>query len=298
MSGRVLFATDGSRDASEAGEFLKRLPLPPGTEIHVVSVAASWAVPPVAYVEGGPLLELEQIEREEYRRVTDAARKAEIELSRNGVTTASEVLRGEPAHQIIQAAKRLPASLVVLGSKGLTGLEGFLLGSVARNVAKHAPCPVLIARPAHNELREVVIGIDGSEHGKRAVEAAAGFPLPEGTRLTVTHVTRPYEPYTGLVPLDPAAYQREVEEVRRRRSEAAGRLLGAASERIKSAGRRVTDEHREGDAATEILALASERGADLIVVGARGVSLIEGLVMGSVADRLLKDAGCSLLIVR
>jgi nucleotide-binding universal stress UspA family protein len=52
-----------------------------------------------------------------------------------------------------------------------------------------------------------------------------------------------------------------------------------------------------GDPATEILRVAEERNADLVVAGARGVSLIERLLVGSVADRLLKEAPCSVLIV-
>jgi nucleotide-binding universal stress UspA family protein len=54
---------------------------------------------------------------------------------------------------------------------------------------------------------------------------------------------------------------------------------------------------RTGNPATEILELAERRRADLIVAGARGVSLLEGLLVGSVAERLLREARCSVLIV-
>jgi nucleotide-binding universal stress UspA family protein len=74
-------------------------------------------------------------------------------------------------------------------------------------------------------------------------------------------------------------------------------LTAAAAEQLAVQGRATQTEVREGDPATEILRLAEECRADLIIAGARGASLIQGLFVGSVADRLLQQARCSLLIV-
>lgn len=56
------------------------------------------------------------------------------------------VASGSPAEEILRAAERQRADLVVMGSKGLTGLKRVLLGSVSRKVARHAPCSVLVVR--------------------------------------------------------------------------------------------------------------------------------------------------------
>jgi nucleotide-binding universal stress UspA family protein len=79
---------------------------------------------------------------------------------------------------------------------------------------------------------------------------------------------------------------------------AAHGLVESACDQLAAAGKVASSEVKEGDPATEILAAAEDQGADLIIAGARGHSFIEGLLVGSVADRLLKRASCSVLLVR
>jgi nucleotide-binding universal stress UspA family protein len=293
----VLFATDGSRDAAGAQQLLQSLPLPLGSRIHIVSVVIDWTPAPVAFGEM-PAPDWLAIREQEVQRAEEVVRAAAAFLAREGLSLTSGVLHGEPAHQILGAAEDLPADLIVVGTAGLTGLEGFVLGSVARNVAKHAGCPVLVGRAPRHGLRRVVVAVDESEHAAHAAEFAGRLPLPAETAFTVTHVVRPYGPYPGLVPSDPAGFQAEVEEVRRRHRHHAEEFVAGTARKLEPSGRRVTTVVREGDPAGEVLKLAEEQEADLIVAGARGVSLIQGLFVGSVADRLLKAARCSVLLVR
>ncbi len=83
-------------------------------------------------------------ELERHRRMAEemAARLADI-----GVRSTSSLLAGDPATEIIAAAQRSEADLIVTGSRGLRGLERVVLGSVARSVVLHAPCSVLVVRP-------------------------------------------------------------------------------------------------------------------------------------------------------
>jgi nucleotide-binding universal stress UspA family protein len=85
--------------------------------------------------------------------------------------------------------------------------------------------------------------------------------------------------------------------VRERLRRAGEALVEKLCTRLRAAGKNVCSEVREGNAAAEITKLAEECRADLIIAGARGVSLIEGLVVGSVADRLLKSGATSVLLV-
>lgn len=132
---RILFATDGSESAGAAGQFLAALPLPPGTRVQVVCVTDS-------FIEG-VLQQIQDRARSWAQRVVnDAAAK----LGREGVEVSGVIRTGDAAAEILAAARELGADLLVVGSRGLSGLEGLWLGSVARNVAKHAPCPVVVAR--------------------------------------------------------------------------------------------------------------------------------------------------------
>jgi nucleotide-binding universal stress UspA family protein len=290
---RVLMATDGSKEAVAACRFLSMLPLTPGSAIQVASVVTDRLFP--GYEVYWTLAD--QVLRAERDRAERVAQVAAETLAREGIEVTTAVRSGTPAREILQAAEEFDAGMVVLGSKGLTGLEGFLLGSVARTVAKRCERPVLVARAPRSDLREVILAVDGSDHAAHAVQFGACLPLPEGARRTLVHVVRPFRSYPDYLYLDPEEHQTAVQEVRRKQDEIGAGVLGEARQRLAAWGARAETELLVGDPATEILRLARDRNADLIVAGARGVTLIEGLLMGSVADRLLKDAPCSVLIV-
>jgi nucleotide-binding universal stress UspA family protein len=294
---RILFATDGSDAAESAEQCLNRLPLPPGSAIDVLTVIGAWPVP--APVLGEPaMLQYETVLRAEQESAEKTLDEAATRLKREGIEVERHLRRGEPAFQILHAAEELDPDLLVVGSHGRTGLEAFLLGSVARNVAKHARCPVLVARAPRAALGQAVLAVDDSEHAAHAAGFVARFPLPSAAAITVVHVLRPYDPFPGLFPTDYPEFQRDVEEVRRHHREAAEALVESRRSQVEAAGHAALGLVREGDPAAEVLALAAELKADLVAAGARGASLIEGLLVGSVADRLLKQATCSVLLVR
>jgi nucleotide-binding universal stress UspA family protein len=290
---KILFATDGSAEATAASRFLQLLPLPPGSTIRIVAVADD-------YVRGGEYVFRTTNERL-FERVQQAAEGAAQEAAalseREGLSLTSVVPSGNPSQEILRAAAEFEADLVVVGSKGLTGLEGLFIGSVARAVAHRAGCPVLVARAPRNNLREVIAATDGSESAIRAVQFVGRLPLPEATEITLVHVVRPFQlafqPYIA----DPMGLATTLTEVQQIQHESGVSLLAAAQDQFANGGRSPRVELREGDPTTEILRVVEERDADLVVAGARGISWIEGLILGSVADRLLKEARCSVLIV-
>lgn len=290
---KILVATDGSEDAAAACAFLRALPLPKGSNVHITSVMddrafngyeSFWTV-------------VEQFRKAEGERARQALREANEILAWEGVEVTTEIREGNPVREILRAAAEVDADLLVLGSKGLTGLDGLLMGSVARSVAKRCDRPVLVARNPRNNVCHVLVATDGSEHANNAVRFAARLPLPSGAEQTLMHVVRPYHPFPDYFLLDPREHHAAVEAVRRTQQEVGAALLTETQEMLFTLGTPADTALRTGDAATEILRLAGEQDVDLIIAGARGVSLMEGLWMGSVADRLLKDARCSVLIV-
>jgi nucleotide-binding universal stress UspA family protein len=117
--GAVVFADDGSTYARAAEGALLNWPIFGGLPITVVTVAEADA------------------------RADEAAAGR---LCEAGLDARSEVRGGDPAHQIIAAATAHEAGLIVLGTRGQTGLRRIILGSVARKVLLHAPCSVLVIR--------------------------------------------------------------------------------------------------------------------------------------------------------
>lgn len=290
---KILVATDGSADAAAACEFLRALPLPKGSTLHITSVVddsafngyeSFWTV-------------VEQFRKAERAHADQALQEAYEILAREGLELQTTIRDGNPVKEILRAAEEVDADLVVVGSKGLTGLEGFLMESVARTIVRRCERPVLLARQPRNNVCQALVATDGSEHASNAVRFAARLPLPLGAERTLVHVIRPYRPFPDCFLLDPREHQAAVEGVRRKQEENGADLLAVAQQHLAFLGVPPETALRTGDPATEILRIGEERGVDLIVAGARGVGKLEGLLIGSVADHLLKDARCSVLIV-
>jgi nucleotide-binding universal stress UspA family protein len=147
--GRVLFATDGSPAAEHAEHVLRDWPVFQGLPADVVSVAEvgmpwSTGMSPGVY---------DQVLESYSNAVDDAraqclgfARQTADRLTESGYAAEAEVREGAAAEQIVAAAEAHGSDLVVMGTRGYTGLARVLFGSVARNVLTHAACSVLVVR--------------------------------------------------------------------------------------------------------------------------------------------------------
>lgn len=145
MSGRVVVGVDGSENArmavrwaaTEAGLRQMRLDLVSAWDIPIYSYAFAGGV---AGVQQGNLLE----ESKEHadRELATAKREARAEAA--GVEIETIAAQGQPADVLLEAAKG--ADLLVVGSRGLGGFRGLLLGSVSQQCAHHARCPIVIVR--------------------------------------------------------------------------------------------------------------------------------------------------------
>ena len=141
----ILLAFDGSNGASAAVRHLLERQWPRLTHLHIVSVidVSILATPEYTFLLGS---DLEQYQEQNETRIEDALHSLEREMQRHfdRVTAAAPV--GNPAHEILAEAKCIGADTIFIGSRGLTGFEHILLGSVAHNVAAHAEATVEIAR--------------------------------------------------------------------------------------------------------------------------------------------------------
>lgn len=146
-----------------------------------------------------------------------------------------------------------------------------------------------------------LVAVDGSEHGWKALDLAANLATTSDATLTILHVV-PYEP----VPAGLKAYAEmegiAVEEISARfhYGKALGdRITREAAERAKHAGvEQVVTEVAEGHPASEIVAVADARRAEMIFLGSRGLSDIGGLLLGSVSHKVMHLAPCTCVAVK
>ena len=194
-----------------------------------------------------------------------------------------------PTHGLLEAA--IEADLLVVGARGLGGFRELTLGSISQQCLHHATIPVAIVRaPAPESAAGVVVGIDGSDASRLALEWA----LEEGRRrqepVTIVHAWTP--PIVGGIYIPAAAYDLEAFET------SAREVLDAAVDAADTTGLRFPVEHRivRGPAGPAIVELAA--GATVVVVGSRGRGGFTGLLLGSVSGHVVHHASCPVVVLR
>lgn len=139
------------------------------------------------------------------------------------------------------------------------------------------------------KLRSILLGTDFSEHSRRAQECAVGLALRHGAHLTLVHVVDVGRHLLAL-PEAPRGLATRYQELAQERLDELEHEIG---QRIANLGTRLLN----GSASASLLAVATEIETDLLVVGTRGLSRLERVVLGSTAQRLIQHARCSVLTV-
>ena len=214
-----------------------------------------------------------------------------------GVEVSAELKLGVPSQVILEMARQLSADLIVIGTRGLSGLRHLLLGSTAERVVQHAHCPVLTVHPGdkdkHRSIDTILVPTDFSKDAESAYFAALNLlGRKQGTRVVLLHVYHlPYE-YTayGTIPTS-LDYFKDVEGA------AEERLANLAGE-LERQGFEVETVAREGFPPEGILGEAEAADADLIAMGTHGRTGLAHLVLGSTAERVVQRADCPVLTLR
>jgi nucleotide-binding universal stress UspA family protein len=141
-------------------------------------------------------------------------------------------------------------------------------------------------------IQTIVAGVDGSEGSKRAAEYASALARERGARLLLVTVVRTPEGWWGIggAPPTPEAMSAALLEGQQK-------VLRETEEHLDLTGIEHETIEEVGDPATRLLAVTEERGADLVVIGRRGASLAERVILGSVADRVCHLSEVPVLVV-
>jgi nucleotide-binding universal stress UspA family protein len=193
----------------------------------------------------------------------------------------------------VRQANKERADVIVLGTRGLSDVRGFLLGSVARKVVSLASRPVLIVKRPLSELRRVVVAVDGSQHSEAARRFLREHLLPESAHVTVLAIAQPIVDVlaASVLPLTQLArLSKPVEDEARQ-------LVAKCRAEFLREGFEVTTDVVSGHPVLSILQYLERTHADLVVMGSRGLTGTERLVLGSVSEGVLQHAPCAVLIV-
>jgi len=281
---KILFPTDFSHTGDGALELATSLARKRGATLLIVHVEE----PPAAYGGG-----------EMYYGMPDPATEDLREMLQRVIPSDREVgfehhlVTGDPANVIARLAEQEGVELVVMGKHGRTGLARILMGSVAEAVVRRAPCPVLTLRQRHNlqeqdegeepRKRKILFPTDFSHTGDAALKMASSVAGDWDATLLIIHVEEPAMDYGGEM------YYGMIEPA----TEDLTKMLHD----VAPADPLVRCEHRllAGDPTAVIPGFAEEEGVELIVMGTHGRTGLMRLLMGSVAEAVVRRARCPVL---
>lgn len=208
----------------------------------------------------------------------------------------AELLEGDrPFVALCEAAEEMKADLIVAGRHGEHNLAERFIGTTTERIARHAKCSVLSVHPATREplvmLKNILVGTDLSEHALGAVRTAGEIARRFDAHITLAHaydlfpavelLQEPYDlhpdhSFEGII-------TDKLEALRK--AELDGVPVDVRVIRDKSTVRALCN-------------LASDEEAGLVVLGTHGLAGIERLLLGSVAERVIRHAPCSVMVVR
>jgi len=282
---RIVVATDFALDGDRAIRRAGRLPLGAKATVVVAHVLpASVPMSASSVVEGAADQELQ------------AARIKLVDLldrrGRHDVVVRTRLVHGDAAEEIGRIAKRTAADLVVVG-RGRSQLSGALLGTTAQRVARNARVPVLLVRqqPAAS-YRRVVLGFDASPDARRAARLVRSVA---GSQAAVISLFAFEDPRATLAPTLFKAAARARWRAFKPNLASTARQVRKMLEAVDPARRWILS-FKPGDPRQRLVESARKKGADLIVVGSRSRRGLPRLALGSVAEAILNQATCDVLV--
>jgi nucleotide-binding universal stress UspA family protein len=287
---RILVATDFSPAAELAQRLAVDLARGFEAELHVVHVQVLLDDP---HLEEKHQLELDRLVESSGLRRREAM---EIPASETEVPIHTHLVRGLSASEaVVETAVDLKCDLIVMGTHGRRGFTHLLLGSVAEHVVRTARMPVLTVRPDSAVppagIRRILVPHDFSDHSTTAVGVAAAWARDLSAEVTLLHAVEPIVyPEFYAVDLLP---DEMIDRLRKRSEEA---LERAAERHVE--GVDVNVKVVVGRAGDTIVAEAATHNHELVVMGTRGLSGLEHLLLGSVAENVLRRCALPLLAVR
>ena len=246
-----------------------------------------------------PIHELQQRMKRESQALVERWLQSDVP---HGVEARTVLREGFPPEEIVAEANE--HDLVVIGTHGRTGTDRVVLGSVAERVVRHCKVPVLVApgvsreagRPVDTPFENVLVAIDFSESSTRALRAGIAMARTTGAKLTLLHVGISEAILISQVWMD--AVSPAMVEIHDRMAREAQRQLDRLMRDEVPETLRGRALLREGIAAETIVQQVPLGSYDLVVMGTHGHTGMQRVILGSVAERVLRHSPVPVLVVR
>lgn len=288
----VVVAVDGSPASDNAVRWAANTAMKRNIPLRL---AAAYSMPQFLYAEGmvPPQEIFDELQRETLQTV-DRAREIALEVAPD-LHIGHAVAEGSAIDMLLEMSKE--STMVVMGSRGLSGISGMVLGSVSGAVVSHASCPVVVVREDNavteeNKYGPVVVGVDGSDVSRRATEVAFEEAAARDAELHAVHTwvdTQIQGPGAGY-----AVSEDHWKAVQAEKDELLSSYLNELSEQYPDVEvKKIITRDRPVRALAE-----AAQGAQLLVTGSHGRGGFKGMLLGSTSRALLQEAPCPMMVVR
>lgn len=292
----VLVPIDFSERSIELLEYARALTKQFGADLHLVHVYEPDY--PLSSVMGMPLaLPPVQVAQGVRRHLKDLAKKRALELRPGNV----HAIEGRPFEEICRLARAKAIDLIVVSTRGNTGLKHLLLGSTAERIVRYSPCPVLVVHPPRKNKKltgrgldfgRILVPIDFSDCSLKGLEHAKTLARQFGSKLVLLNsvALQYYITSDEYARYDLPLLMQEEEKASRRQ-------MRDLIEKTDWEGIEVKPSLQIGHAGQQICARALEHRADLIVTSTHGTTGFKHILVGSTAEYVVRHASCPVLVV-
>lgn len=279
MKTKILFATDGRAPAKDAGRLLRRLADPDRVTFTILHA--------VGHGKDG-------LAERQGQRILDEAQQEVFDVAITAVTVLGD---GDPDVAIEKELTQDDYGLIAVGAGNHPWYDRLVFGSVSTHLLNEAAVPVMAVhriRETEDRPARALVGVDGSASVGRAIDTLIALTAPDRVEVEIRSVV---ETPVVAAASQPGGFVSPsfIDEVTAEDRHTAEAQVHQAVQRFREAGFAVEGSVGEGAAATDLLDRATAIGADLIVVGARGLGPIARLAVGSVSAHIARLAPAALV---
>jgi nucleotide-binding universal stress UspA family protein len=217
------------------------------------------------------------------------------------LSASCDVLSGAPPFdEICRLGRSIPADLIVMPTHGRTGLKHVFLGSTAERVVQHSSCPVLVTRGdsaqskngSVSKIKTILVPVDFSSCSREGLRYAIAFAKEFKAKIILLHAT-----YLGYIYSSEGTAIYDIPGLQKAARKNAERKMRDLVRSVNFGTVKYETEFADGSPVIDVCAVAKDQDVDLIITSTHGFTGFTHVLMGSIAEQVVRRAPCSVLVV-
>lgn len=289
---RILWASDGSKESRDALGWVELFARRLGAGVSALSVIENPDFSSLG-VPSDIKQEISLINRGLAKRAAKRLDRVRSVLEHKGIKANTRVVIGVPYQEIVRAAQKHEVDLIALGNRGLNLPVRMLLGSTTNKVLRETPVPILTVRQAMKKptVKKILVPNSFSPADKASLEWAFAFAGALGASVVLLHIVEAHQSWNSAK----KGFMGRIRQLAAAKADAVLEAVPAQKRKGVAASTRIEVFSRPWSG---IVSFAREEGIDMIVMGTQARKGVSRFFLGSVAERVIREAPCPVIAVR